>query len=348
LQYFEHGGNLTLHKGIKYDFSQNINPLGMPGAVRDAVCASADESLFYPDPDSTHLRALLAGQKGIAPENILCGNGSSDLIFRTCAFFRPETVLIPEPAFSEYERSVRMFGGSVRPYMLKKENGFLPDREIFRMLTPEIGLLFLGHPNNPTGRLVPEVLLREILEHCSRLGIPVMVDECFLDFTDGKSALSFLSSCPGLLILNAFTKTYGMAGIRLGYLMGEKKLLSEINRFGAAWSVSRPAQMAGAAALSCDPAWTEKTKQLVKKERQFLSDGLSRLGLCVYPGDADFLLVESRRSLYAPLMEKSILVRSCDNFPGLDEHFLRIGVKTHEWNKHLLAAIESILKETEG
>jgi threonine-phosphate decarboxylase len=345
LQYFEHGGNPSIHPGIRYDFSQNINPLGMPEPVREAVCRSADEAPFYPDPACTALRALLSERKGISPENILCGNGASDLIFRVCACLCPKNVLIPEPNFSEYERSVRVFGGSVTEYRTKKENGFLPDEEILRMMTPETKLLFLGHPNNPTGRLIPEQLLKKILERSESLGIPVLIDECFLDFTDGNSALPLLASFPRLMILNAFTKLYGMAGIRLGYLAGEKKLLQKIGEFGPPWNVSCTAQKAGAAALLCEPAWTEQTRLVTRKERQFLSEALAGLGLTVYPSDADFLLTESRIPLFAPLAEKGILVRDCENFPGLDGHFIRIGIKMHDQNVHLLSAVRSVLKE---
>lgn len=345
MQYFEHGGNPSLHAGIKYDFSQNINPLGMPVPVRDAIRASAAESQFYPDPECMQLRILLAERKGVSPENIIFGNGASDLIFRVCACLRPKNALILQPSFSEYERSVRVFNGHVTEYRMKKENGFLPDEGIMEKLTPETGLLFLGHPNNPTGRLIPTPLLTQILERCRNLDIPVLMDECFLDFTDGDSTLPFLASFPGLMILNAFTKLYGMAGIRLGYLTGEPALLKRIRKFGPPWSVSCPAQKSGAAALSCEPEWTERTKRIVRKERKFLSDGLAGLGLTVYPSDADFLLSESGIPLYAPLTKKGILVRACGNFPGLDEHFIRIGVKTHDRNVHLLSAIGSILEE---
>lgn len=345
MQYFEHGGNPSLHRGIEFDFSQNINPLGMPVPVRDAICASAAESRFYPDPECTQLRILLAEKEGVAPENIIFGNGASDLIFRVCACLRPKNALILQPNFSEYERSVRIFDGHVTEYRMKKEHGFLPDEGILEKLTPETGLLFLGHPNNPTGRLIPAPLLTQILERCRNIDIPVLMDECFLDFTDGDSALPFLASFPRLMILNAFTKLYGMAGIRLGYLTGEPAFLERIRKFGPPWSVSCPAQKSGAAALSCEPEWTERTKRIVRKERKFLSDGLAGLGLTVYPSDADFLLSESKLPLYAPLTKKGILVRSCENFPGLDEHFIRIGVKTHDWNVHLLSAIGSILEE---
>jgi len=345
LQYFEHGGNPSGHPGIRYDFSQNVNPLGMPEPVREAVCRSAGEAQFYPDPECTALRALLAERKGISPENILCGNGASDLIFRVCACFRPKAALIPEPNFSEYERSVRVFGGRVTGYRMKKKNGFLPDEDILPMMTPETDLLFLAHPNNPTGRLIPEPLLKKILERSESLGIPVLIDECFLDFTDGSSALPLLSAFPRLMILNAFTKLYGMAGIRLGYLAGERKLLEKVSEFGPPWNVSCTAQKSGAAALLCEPGWTERTKTVTREERKFLSEALAGLGITVYPSDADFLLAESSIPLFAPLAEKGILVRDCENFPGLDRHFIRIGIKTHDRNVHLLSAVRSILEE---
>lgn len=365
--YYEHGGRPAGCPEILYDFSQNVNPLGMPLPAREALRSSAAGSVFYPDPECTELRSLLANKYAISPESILCGNGASDLIFRICACLHPRNALIPEPAFSEYERCVRLFGGEVRKFFLKKNHDFIPDDMILAELTPETDFLFLGHPNNPTGALMPEPLLGQVLSLCAERNITVLVDECFLEFTDGKSALSYCGSFPNVMILNAFTKFYGMAGLRLGCLMGEKKLLQKIGEYGPAWSVSYPAQKAGAAALSCEPEWTGQTKKLITKEKEYLTGQLIRLGFRVYPGEADFLLVESRLpkkygslpqkgckfpqtevrpALSESLQKQGILLRDCSNFPGLDDHFLRIGIKSHDWNVRLIEALESAVRNS--
>ena len=170
-----------------------------------------------------------------------------------------------------------------------------------------------------------------------------VADESFLDFTEGNSLPPLLKDCPNLLILKAFTKFYAMAGLRLGYLLGEHTLLSRIALFAPPWSVSAPAQTAGLAALSVPPTWGEETRRLVRGERCFLAEALTALGLTVFPSDANFLLLKSQRPLYQPLKQRGILVRDCSNFTGLDERYIRIGLKTREENLQLLQAIREVL-----
>ena len=339
---YEHGGASRESGDIRLDFSVNVNPLGMPNAAKQAVVSSIDRFSTYPDCECTALRAALSKKHGVEMERILCGNGASDLIFRICAAYPGQSALTLAPTFSEYERSVRLFGGTVREFALHKENDFVMTEDVLHALDDSIDLFFLCNPNNPTGRLLDENLLLAILERCKKRDILLIVDECFLEFTAGKSLISELRNYPNLLILKAFTKFYGMAGLRLGYLLGDPLLLQRIQQFGPEWSVSSAAQIAGIAALS-EPNWETRTRALIEAERHYMENALTELGLKVFNSQGNFLLIESEFPLHHALLQKQILVRACENFSGLDGHFIRIGLKTHADNIALIRAIREEL-----
>ncbi len=342
---YEHGGDIYANAGIRLDFSVNTNPLGMPEAARRALFDATDALARYPDPQCRALRQALAKKHGVAPDMFLCGNGAADMIFRVCACLKPKKVLTLAPTFSEYERPVKLFGGEMLEYRLKETEGFALTEDILGALTTDIELLFLCNPNNPTGRLASPELLYRIVKACAQNGTLLMVDECFIGFTDGQSMVPLLEEFPNLLILNAFTKLYALAGLRLGYLMcADTALVSRIAAFGAHWSVSAAAQAAGLGALE-ESAWAQRTRSLIKTERAYMREALAALGLMVFPSDANFLLVKSPAPLYEPLKERGILVRSCANFTGLDERFIRIGLKTREKNEALLRAIEEVIRD---
>ncbi|MEA4968917.1 MAG: threonine-phosphate decarboxylase CobD [Candidatus Pelethousia sp.] len=340
---YEHGGDIYEDTGIILDFSVNTNPLGMPAGAKEALTAALGDFERYPDCHCRALRQALSRQHGLERGMILCGNGAADMIFRLCACLKPKKALALAPTFSEYERPVRLFGGEMLEYRLQEAAGFALLEGILQALTPEVDIFFLCNPNNPTGRLASPALLRRLAQACTEMGILLVVDECFLDFTAGDSLLPLLGQYPRLLILRAFTKLYGMAGLRLGYLLcADEALLARIAAFGAEWSVSAAAQAAGLGALA-EPGWVERTRCIIQAERAFLQEGLTALGLTIFPSDANFLLVKSALPLYVLLKQRGILVRGCNNFTGLDDHFIRIGLKTHEKNVVLLSAVKEVL-----
>ena len=330
MQPYDHGGDVYGNPNVTLDFSVSTNPLGMPREVREALIARADEFARYPDPHCRELRAAIARYESVAEDWVLCGNGAADLIYRLCTAVKPRKGVIFPPAFTEYERALSQVGCQVTCLSFGER---LPDTDI----------LFLCHPNNPTGRLLPQNFLENVLTRAKENGTIVVADECFLDFTEGISAKRFLANTPGLVILKAFTKIYAMAGLRLGYLLTvNKPLLDTVNAAAQSWSVSVPAQIAGVAALGC-VGWAEKTRVFVAEERAYMSESLSEIGVTVFPSDANFLLLRCERPLYEPLLEKGILIRSCANFRWLDETYYRIGVKKRDENNRLLQAIREVL-----
>ena len=191
-------------------------------------------------------------------------------------------------------------------------------------------------------------MLEAAAEICARRGIRLFADECFLDLTDAGTAEStkrFLPSLPGLFILRAFTKTYAMAGLRLGYaLCADGKLLGAMSRAAQPWNVSVPAQAAGVAALG-ESQYLERARQLIRTERRWLTEQLEALGAEPVPSEANFLLFRWSEGLGERLRDRGILLRRCGNFPGLDGRWYRIAVRTHEENRRL---IEALRQETEA
>ncbi len=341
-----HGGDIY-GGGIRHDFSSNVNPLGAPESVIEAVRLASKRIHLYPDPYCRALRAALAEYEKASEDHIICGNGASELIYAYCSALSPRTAVMPAPTFSEYERALMREGCAVFRYVLSRENDFALDAgflDFVREKRPDA--VFLCRPNNPTGRLSDEGLIKEILKLTESLGAALFLDECFLDMTDsGRSFAEYASEYTNLFVLKAFTKNFGMAGLRLGYaITSDIKLLSKMSYETQPWNVSTVAQEAGAAALR-EGEFLEKTRRLIKTERAWLKKRLEGLRFYVCPSDANFLLFYGKTGLHTSLRRRGIAIRDCSGFFGLGEGWYRISVRTHEENEALICAIREVLKE---
>ena len=328
------------------DFSANVSPLGLPQGVANAIAAALPHADRYPDPLCRALRAKLAPHEGIPAESILCGNGAADLIFRLAWAAKPRTALVTAPTFAEYAAALESAGCAVRRHFLQAKVDFAVTDSILSFITPEVDMVFLCQPNNPTGQLTPLPLVERILRRCEACGALLVVDECFLDFLpdcDALTAKALLDS-KNLLILKAFTKLYGMAGVRLGYcLCGDTVLLEKMAGAGQPWGVSSLAQAAGLAALK-EKDFLRQTRSLIAKERPWLSAQLEKLGMKVYPSQVNYLLFRApgRENLKEELLKREILIRSCANFTGLGEDTYRVCIRRREENRQQISALKEI------
>jgi len=206
-------------------------------------------------------------------------------------------------------------------------------------------VLFLCTPNNPTGVTLPRGLLEAALRICRVQGTRVLLDECFLDFTDAASAKDLLEAYPNLLILKAFTKNYALAGVRAGYcLTADRQLLEKMSACSQPWNVSVPAQAAALAALR-EPDWPAKARPLIAAQRAVLTADLTALGLTVCPSQANYLLFRGPAGLDAALLRQKIAIRSCANYTGLGEGWYRTAVRLPEENEALLDALRRGMEE---
>lgn len=340
----QHGGDIySAETPVTMDYSANLNPLGMPVEIRNAIADHVDDYLRYPDPHCRELRQSLSEWEQLPMEWILCGNGAADLILRIAQALRPNVTLLMAPTFSEYEKAAKLVDSEVRYYNLRWENSFRADEELLDMLTEDVDLFYLCNPNNPTGQLLEESLLKIIVDRCHSKHITLVVDECFLDFTEGISCKQWLSGNDNLIILKAFTKIFAMAGLRMGYcLSSNSNMLERIEAMGQSWAVSAPAQYAGIAGCQCR-TFVDESIQFVKQERAYMEERLTQLGMDVVPGAANYIFFRGPADLWENLQKNGVLIRSCANYRGLDQQDYRICVKTREENERFLAVLEEVL-----
>ena len=259
-----------------------------------------------------------------------------------------DEVLLPIPCWVSYTEMIRLAGATPVFVPVREDNYELDLDAIEQAITPRTKAIIICTPNNPTGRLVDGALLRAAADQCRAVGAVLAVDECFLPLSDGAGPglAPCLAEHPNLLLLRAFTKSYAMAGLRLGYaLSANGGLLERMAAAGPPWSVSTPAQAAGLAALEQCSDWPEKARALLASERPALSDGLAALGLEVVPGQANYLLFRAAGAadLKERMLMRGVLIRSCANYHGLGNDWYRVCVGQAEQNRRLLAALKEVL-----
>lgn len=351
----EHGGDMTgasLRSGIPeerlLDFSVNVTPLGIPETIRKAMEDSLDRAGMYPDLSKKRLREAIGKKHHIPASWVCCGNGASDLIFRLVFALKPEKALILAPTFVEYASALRCVSCRIDHYRLSHED-FDVREDILEKITRSTDLVILCNPNNPTGRLIPKNLMEAVGKRCADVGAKLLVDECFLEFTKEPEKVSMedrLERYPGMVLLKSFTKMFGIAGLRLGYMLcSDEGLCQAADRFGCDWNVNCVAEAAGLAALKADDHVREVVA-CVAEEREYLLNALGALGIQTVRGKANYLLfrIPGEDRLYEKLLEKGIMIRTCDNYEGLGKDYYRIGVRTHEENVRLVACLGELIK----
>jgi adenosylcobyric acid synthase len=349
----KHGGNITKlaaaagkPAGEILDFSANINPLGPPEWLRSLISSRVSSLVHYPDPDCTELVRAFSERFGVASDEIIMGNGETELLYLLPRVLGKGRAVIPVPSYTDYAAAAELAGLAVERLSLREERGFVPDyNEIERALKGD-EIIVLGRPNNPTGTLFPADALRELAAR--RPSTAFVIDEAFADFTDQESLLA-TERPANLVVLRSLTKFFAIPGLRLGAAVAERETIRRLRALTPPWSVNALAQAVGAAALR-DSAYAEATRRFVNARRGELTGEIEAIpGLAVYPGTANFLLVRIERGdIAAPelarrLLADGIAIRVCDNFAGLDGRFFRVAVRTAEENGRLSRSLRSVL-----
>lgn len=341
----KHGGDIY-RNSVDYDFSVNINPLGMPqGSIRAAV-KGIEYASHYPDDRGQALRMAIARAQDIKPDHIILGNGAAELIYALCYAVKPAKGLILSPCFLEYEAAVKSAGGQPVYWKLQQEKEYLLEEDFLPAITRETEIVFLCSPNNPTGKLINRELLFQIAQKCELTETFFCLDECFLPFLETERELTMLGQLqrfPHLIILRAFTKIYAMPGLRLGYAAcANTGLLLRMRGAMQPWNTSIPAQLAGIAALE-DGEYLKRTRQVITQEKIYLlkelSDGLTER---IYTPEANYIFFRARPDLKEALLSQRILIRSCENYRNLSKGFFRIGIRMHEENQELIRRWRSL------
>ncbi len=348
-----HGGNIykkAKELGISQDrimdFSANISPLGIPEEIRQTVIASIDDMINYPDPECTRLREAIAENDKVREEWIACGNGGADLLFRLAFGMKPQKVLLPVPAFVEYEEALRTAGSGIVYHRMDED--LLPREDLISEITGDYDMLILCNPNNPTGLLLEREYLLRILDKAKQEGVFLMLDECFLEICreEEKYTLKpYLEKYDNLIILKSFTKLYALPGIRLGYLLSSNPdVIEAVNRAGQSWSVSTLAQEAGICALSLKD-YKKRVIDTVARELAFMKKEMAAMPIRLYDGQANYLFFRApgREDLDRKLEKRGFMIRNCSNYVNLGRDYWRVAVKDHASNCQLIRTLRDIL-----
>ncbi len=328
------------------DFSANINPLGSP-PLEALILEELKHIGHYPDNTYLDFRQAAASFVGVAPREIVPGNGSSELIrlFAEAVIEEGDLALIPFPTFGEYENQSLLVGATIRSINIGQDGMPLLRESDLK----EAKAFFLCNPNNPTGRLLSKQQVSNLAKICEQNEIFLLVDEAFIELSDpGQSVASMASDMDFLFVMRSLTKSFGVPGLRLGFGVTNPELARILNCARIPWSISSLAAAAGVYLLSCAEHLV-KSRSLIREELTYLTSALQNLGLEPLPSSVNFILVNVTSSgldsdiLAERTMRSGVLVRDCQSF-GLGKSYIRVAVRDRRENKQLIAALERALK----
>jgi histidinol-phosphate aminotransferase len=294
----------------------------------------------YPDPHQKALKNKIAAIKGVRPSQIFLGNGSDeaiDLLFRMVCRPGQDRMLHLPPTYGMYEVSANLNDVQLDAVQLTPDFQ-LPVAEVLRNVKNTTKIIFICSPNNPTGNSIKPEIIEAILDNFDGL---VVVDEAYIDFTDAPSWTTRLADFPNLVVLQTFSKAWGMAGLRLGMAFASGEIIALLDKIKPPYNINEATQELALKALDQDEQLKYMVEEIVQ-ERQMLEAALPTLAIVerVYPSDANFLLVKVKdaNNLYSYLLDKGIVTRNRSSVPGC-ENCLRISVGTTEENQQLYQAI---------
>jgi len=320
----------------------NESPFGpSPRAVEAMQAAAADSLRLYPDPEAMELRQALANHHGVKPEQVFVGNGSDEVIAHAFVALlkQPKPLLFPDVTYSFYPVWAQLFGLAYETVPL--DDGMRLRVEDYRR---EAGSIVIANPNAPTGIALPRAEIARLLaEHRD---VPVLVDEAYVDF-GGESAVPLIADHPNLLVVQTMSKSRALAGLRVGYALGDAGLIEALGRVKDSFNsypLGRVAQ-AGATASLRDDAYFRKSCATVIAAREAMTRALVTLGFVVLPSSANFVFSRHPQrggaELAAALRDRAVLVRHF-NKPRTAA-WLRITVGTDDDSQRLIAAAADIL-----
>lgn len=336
------------------DYSANINPLGPPIEVIEALRDGWKEIIRYPDPGHRALKRRLSDRVALDEEHILIGNGAAECMALLLQALAPETVGTIEPGFSEYRSLALQFGAKVESIYGHQDLHYRAKVSEIISLMKRVQVLFIGQPNNPNGVQYSLSDLTTLAEQAQLTKTKLVIDEAFIDFIPEEKRQSLapmLKNYPEVIILRSMTKFYAIPGLRLGYTLASPDIIRLMTDKQVTWSVNGLALLAGEACLLAKSSYEQDTLSLIAAERAKLMDDLSSHGFTVYPGEANYLLAETPASWTAHTLQEAmgrqgILIRNCAMYPGLNERSFRIAVKGADHNLRFLETLGQIIGRT--
>ena len=325
--------------------ASNENPLGPSPRACRAIEKAIRNLNRYPDGGAFYLMEKLSAKLNIAPEKIILGNGSDEILgMLTKVFLQPgDEAVMAQSSFLMYDILVKSSGAT--PVYVPLKSLAIDLAAMRDAVTSRTRLLFLTNPNNPTGFLIKKGALDHFLS-----GIPahvmVVLDEAYIEFVrdpDHISGLELMRKYPNVVTLRTFSKAYGLAGLRIGYGVMTEEVVSLLNRIRQPFNTSTLAQVAACAALD-DDSFLRQTLQLVHDELDFLYASFDRLGVHYYPTQANFFMLALNRSadaVFVEMLKQGVIVRAMSSY-GFSDH-IRVNVGLHHENEAFIKSLTDIL-----
>ena len=348
-----HGGVYTVSpRLVRVDFSSNINPIGISSNVLNVLRKNLPKlSSIYPDDENTILKKkiidYLDGE--VSQESLNIGNGATELIYNFVRAFVRNQVVIPYPTFCEYELASRKMGAKIKHVPLKEWQ-----LDVDRILekTKNSDAIFLCNPNNPTG-LFSYDLIEKLVKKIDR-SIKILIDESFIEFVDERkhprTFIEKINEFQNVVVLRSLTKSFGLAGLRLGYCVSHPSIGKKISHNKITWNINGLAQMAGITALE-NLSHIRRARKIIKTEREFMYASINHKlsSFSAIESDVNFYLIRLRigrsKQIRDLLLEKNgILVRDCSDFKGMNDKYIRVAVRNRSENLALLDSLESLDK----
>jgi threonine-phosphate decarboxylase len=338
------------------DFSGPINHLGPSPKALEAVKQNAKLIKFYPDPNPVELRKSIAAyvnQPSIDEDNIIVGNGSIELIYMITEIFSRANfqAVVPVPSFTEYEKAALRLGGQTI-YVQLPDDFSMDNEKIKAAITPDTKIVSICNPHSPSGKLYKKEEILDLVEYCQKQGVIFSIDENYIEFTDKEQTETmacYVNKYENLFVIRSVTKFYGMPGIRFGYGIAAKSLISKLLDVQQPWSINCLAGFVTLAAFQ-DKEFIENTKRTITQERIEFAKQLSKIpGLHVFPSDTNFLLVKitnkkrTSTEIKQELAKMGMLIRDCCTFVGLDDTFFRVTVRSDKDNHKLVEKIKQLM-----
>lgn len=328
------------------DFSANLNPLGPPSEAIEAYNEAVTRISSYPPPYPRGLEARIADSLTVDSECILAANGSTQLIYLLARVLKLRSPRVVIPTFSEIANALVAAGSEPLPLLTRSESDFrLDPRDVHTGLGFGADGIFLGRPNSPTGTLINFEEAAEIAAQCERHDAWCVFDEAFIEFADdSRSLVQLASSSRKLLVLRSLTKIFAIPGLRLGYLVGNAKVVGRLRDAIEPWSVNVVAEAVALACLKVSADFIASTRDLMVIERRRIEDGLLRSGkFRVFSSSANFIMAEvstekNPGDFGRHLHGRGIIARDLTTLPGCGPGFYRFGIRTREDNEKLIAA----------
>ena len=342
-----HGGRYSVDNRDPeiVDFSSNISPAGMPASIKSILKKRLDQMAYYPDLHSSDLKSGLKKYTGLPESNLIVGNGAIEIIYNFCnAFLSKKQILIPVPTFGEYEAATKLADCKIIYF---KTMNLAENLDSFISQIPTNGCVFICNPNNPTGTILSKKQLTKIVSTAKHKSCFVFIDECFIELVpqSNQSMLNLVKKYDNLFVLRSLTKSFGLAGIRIGYAGASKQIIDVLQKMKIPWSVNALAQEAGIIAIK-NKSHLTKSKSIIKKESSFLKNKIANIkGFECHSSSTNFILIKTKKDstkLQNKLLKHKILVRDCKNFRGLNNHYIRIAIKPHKDNLKLVRALEKV------